>query len=311
MSIASTTSSPLGTIRVIASDIKLAHSVFAMPFALLAAFMATSENEPGARNLDWRRFGTQLAFVVVAMFLARTTAMIANRILDREIDGSNPRTSVRALPGGRVSPTAMFAGFMLSASLFMLVCIGFGLAFGNWWPAVLSVPVLAWISAYALLKRFTWLCHLYLGASLAISPIAAAIAINPDAVIEQPSLWLLSGMVLCWVAGFDIIYALQDVDVDRAQGLHSIPARMGVPRAMWIARFLHALAVACLFACWRLDPRFGVLFVVGVGIVMVLLIYEHLTVSRWGTTKIALAFFTLNGIISCVLGALGIADILW
>jgi 4-hydroxybenzoate polyprenyltransferase len=113
------------------------------------------------------------------------------------------------------------------------------------------------------------------------------------------------------VAGFDIIYALQDVDVDRAQRLHSIPSRLGVHKALWIARLLHALALACLIACLVVDSRLGVLFGIGVGVVAILLVYEHLTVARWGTTKIALAFFTLNGVISCLLGALGIGDVLW
>lgn len=191
----------------------------------------------------------------------------------------------------------------------MLICAGFGWLYGNWWPAYLSVPVLIWISSYALLKRFTALCHLYLGSSLAISPLAAAIAVDPHALADQPALWLISAMVLCWVAGFDVIYALQDVEVDRAQGLHSMPSRLGVPGAMWMSRLLHAASAACLFAAWLIDPRFGILFGIAVLLVIALLLYEHLTVARWGTTKIALAFFTLNGIISCALGALGIADV--
>jgi 4-hydroxybenzoate polyprenyltransferase len=192
----------------------------------------------------------------------------------------------------------------------MLVCAAFGFLYGNWWPAILGLPVLLWISSYGWFKRFTSLCHLWLGASLAISPIAAAIAINPETLLTQPALWLISAMVLCWVAGFDIIYALQDVEVDREQGLHSIPSRFGVPRAIWISRLLHAAALACLIASLVIDPRFGAVFAKGVIIVAMLLIYEHATIARWGATKIALAFFTLNGIISCVLGALGIVDVL-
>jgi 4-hydroxybenzoate polyprenyltransferase len=117
-------------------------------------------------------------------------------------------------------------------------------------------------------------------------------------------------MVLCWVAGFDIIYALQDVEVDREQGLFSIPARLGVRKAMLISRLLHIIASTCLVACLILDARFQLLFAVGIILVAALLLYEHLTVARWGTTRIALAFFTLNGIVSCVLGGLGIADVL-
>ena len=123
-------------------------------------------------------------------------------------------------------------------------------------------------------------------------------------------LWLLSAMVLGWVAGFDVIYALQDVDVDREEGLHSLPSRLGPKRAMWVSRLLHLGAAACLIIATIIDPRLTWLFGAGVAIVIGLLIYEHLTVSRWGTTKIALAFFTINGVISCVLGGLGVADVL-
>ena len=306
-----TSLSPLRTLRLIAVDIKIAHSVFAMPFALLAAFMAESPSPPTITQPNWRQFAGKLALIVVAMILARTVAMLANRLLDARIDSRNPRTATRALPSGRLSTRAALMALGLCAAGFLLVAGLFGLVFSNWWPAALSVPVLAWISAYALFKRFTWLCHLYLGSSLAISPIAAAIAVNPGSLGSQAALYLISAMVLCWVAGFDIIYALQDVDVDRAQNLHSIPARLGGNRAMWISRALHVAAVACLIACLVIDPRLDVLFGIGIMIVTALLIYEHLTVAKWGTTRIALAFFTLNGVISCILGLLGILDVLW
>lgn len=298
------------SIALIAADIKIAHSVFALPFAILAAFMAaipplaTGASSP----FDWRRFIGQLVLIILAMILARTVAMLANRWIDREIDQRNPRTAQRALASGRLPPAAAIIAIAACAIAFMLVCSAFGLFYGNWWPAILGLPVLAWISAYGYLKRFTALCHIYLGSSLALSPIAAAIAIDPRAV-TQPGLWLLGGMVLCWVAGFDIIYALQDVEADRAQRLHSLPSRLGVGNAMWISRVLHALAAACLFALALVDHRLGALFLVGAGIASALLLYEHLTVARWGTTRIAMAFFTLNGVISCLLGTLGVIDL--
>ena len=300
-------SSSLGVTRVIASDIKLAHSVFAMPFALLAAFMAA---RPGEATIDWRKFVGQLALIVAAMVLARTVAMLANRLLDRRIDRANPRTAQRAIPSGRLSAGTALAVLAACTGGFVFVCAGFGVLYGNWWPAILAMPVLGWISAYPLLKRFTWLSHLYLGSSLAISPVAAALAIEPLALTTQPALWLLAGMVLCWVAGFDIIYALQDVNVDQQQGLSSIPARFGQSSALRISRALHVLCVACLVAALAMDARLHVVFAAGVMMVAILLLYEHLTVARWGTSKVALAFFTLNGVISCVLGALGIVDIL-
>jgi 4-hydroxybenzoate polyprenyltransferase len=308
MASVASTSSVLRSAGEIAGDIKLHHSIFALPFAVLGGFMAAAP--PGGGGIDWSRFGGQLGLIVVAMFFARTVAMLANRMLDRGIDARNPRTAGRALPSGRVTTRSAAVALIAASAGFILVCLSFGLLYGNWWPAVLGVPVLAWLAAYPLLKRFTALCHLYLGASLALSPLAAAIAVQPDTILAQPSLWLLAAMVLCWVSGFDIIYALQDVEVDRRFGQFSIPARLGKPAAMVISRLLHATAVGCLVAAFAIDDRLGVLFGLGVAIVAGLLLYEHLTVARWGTSKLALAFFTLNGIIGCVLGFLGVADIL-
>jgi 4-hydroxybenzoate polyprenyltransferase len=341
MSSVETSSSPLEVARTVAADIKLAHSVFALPFALLAAVMAALGPtrgtwfvsggdgvdpassyahpylHPDYAGTFWPRFAGQLALITVAMVLARTVAMLANRLLDREIDARNPRTAERALPSGRLSAASALAVLVLCAALFMLVCVAFGLLYGNWWPAILGLPVLAWLSAYPLLKRFTFLCHVYLGSCLAISPLAAAIAAYPPPVTDQPfplasqpALWLLAAMVLCWVAGFDIIYALQDVAVDRKEGLHSMPSRLGERGGLWVSRLLHIVAAGCLIVVALVDERFGVLFAIGVAIVIVLLIVEHATVAKWKTARIALAFFMLNGVISCVLGALGIADVL-
>ena len=301
-------SSVLRSAREIAADIKLQHSVFALPFAVLGAFMAAAP--VGSEGVQWTRFGGRLALIVVAMVFARTVAMLANRLLDRSIDARNPRTAGRALPSGRLSTAGALAVLAGCAAGFGVVCAAFGVFYGNWWPLWLCGPVLAWLAVYPLLKRFTALCHLYLGASLAMSPPAAAIAVDPGSLAGQPSLWLLAGMVMCWVAGFDIIYALQDVEVDRRDGQFSLPARLGVPAALLASRWLHAVAIACLVAAGLLDPRLDMLFGAGVAIVAVLLVYEHVTVKRWGTTRMALAFFTLNGIIGCVLGLLGVADVL-
>lgn len=305
MSIAETNRSPVHVARTVAADIKLAHSVFALPFALLAAVMAAANP-----SIDWTRLAGQLVLVIAAMVFARTVAMLANRLLDREIDARNPRTAGRALPSGRLSPASASAVLVLCAAGFMVVCVAFGVLYGNWWPAILGLPVLAWISAYALLKRFTMLCHLYLGSSLAISPLAAAIAIDPATLGAQPALWLIALMVLCWVAGFDIIYALQDVAVDRKEGLHSIPSRLGERGGLWVSRLLHVVAAACLILASRVDGRLELMFSIGVAIVIALLVIEHITVAKWRTARIALTFFMLNGVISCVLGGLGVADVL-
>lgn len=298
----------------LASDIKIAHSVFALPLAVLAAFVAWTRFADGQTQYVW--FVQKVGLIVLAMFFARTVAMLANRWLDREIDKHNPRTAQRALASGRLSSSAAIVAIIACAIAFMIVCACFGWFFNNWWPLGLSLPVLAWISAYGYFKRFTALCHLFLGSSLALSPIAAAIAMQPESLLPgqdypfRPAIYFISGMVFCWVAGFDIIYALQDVEIDRAQGLHSMPSRLGVSKAMLISRVLHLIAVACLIGALVVDERLHLIFGFGVAIVAALLLYEHLTVARWGTTRMALAFFTLNGIVSCVLGALGVLDVL-
>jgi 4-hydroxybenzoate polyprenyltransferase len=289
-------------------DIKIAHSVFALPFALLGGVMAARgvpEHTVGGRDLVW-----SLLLVVIAMVAARTAAMLSNRILDRHIDARNPRTHARPLAAGDVSLRAYARGLVAAVAVFLMCCVIFALLLDNPWPLLLAVPVIAWICAYGLFKRFTWWCHLWLGASLALSVPAAAIAVNPQVVFELPALWVLAAMVLCWVAGFDVIYALQDVDTDVAEGLHSMPSRLGVERAMWCSRTLHMFAAGLLFQAWWLMPALGWWFFFAACIAGTLLVVEHRTVHRWGTTKMALTFFTLNGIVSCVIGAAGMWDLL-
>lgn len=287
------------------ADIKVAHSVFALPFAILASFLAAADG--GA--IDWSRFGPQLSLIVACMVLARTVAMLSNRLLDRDIDARNPRTADRSLPAGTASVALARASIAISSLAFILCCGLFGILWSNWWPLLLSVPVLVWIAAYPLMKRRTAMCHIYLGMSLAMSPLAAALAISPQSW-GQPVMWLLAAMVMCWVAGFDVIYALQDVEVDRQEGLHSIPARLGVGRALWISRLLHAAAVAALVAIAATDAQLGWMFIAATIVVAALLIIEHATVGLWGTSRIALTFFMLNGLVSMVLGAAGIVDVL-
>ena len=289
-------------------DIKIAHSVFALPFALLGAMMAAR----GVANLtvSGRDLAIAITLVVIAMVAARTAAMLSNRILDRHIDARNPRTRGRPLAAGDVSLRTYTQGLIGALAVFLACCIAFWLVLANVWPLVLCLPVIAWICAYGLFKRFTWWCHLWLGASLALSVPAAAIAVNPDVVFHLPALWVLAAMVLCWVAGFDVIYALQDVDTDISEGLHSMPSKLGIERAMWCSRTLHLFAAGLLFQAWWLTPQFGWLFFGAACITAALLMVEHRTVDRWGTTKMALTFFTLNGVVSCVIGAAGIIELL-
>ena len=286
------------------TDIKISHTVFAMPFALLGAFMAGIND--GA--IVWTAFGWQLVLIVICMFFARNVAMLANRILDRKIDANNPRTQNRVIASGEVEPAVAGAYFFCNVILF-IGFTGFFMFWENLLPLYLSVPVLIILVAYPLFKRFTWLCHVYLGTSLALSPVAAAIAIAPETLTHLP-IWLLSGAVLCWVAGFDIIYALQDIACDKRDNLKSMPASLGVKPAMLISQFLHCICVALLFGIATTYQHFGWLFLGATVLIAAVLIYEHLTVKKWGTTKIALTFFTLNGVVSLVLGTAGIIDLL-
>lgn len=296
--------SPLAVARAVAADIKLAHSIFALPFALLAAFLARPESDTPAR------FGGKLGLVVGCMVFARTWAMLINRLADRGIDAANPRTARRALPAGRLSATQGSVATGFCAAAFVGLASLFGVCFANWWPAIFAVPVLAWIGFYSFTKRFTVLCHVFLGGALAASPICAAIAVDPASLTHTPTLWWLAGMVLCWVAGFDVIYALQDLDFDRGAGLSSIPAALGPRGAAWVSRGLHAVAAACLVMAWRSDSRLGPLFATAITATLALLLAEHVVLVRKGLAGLDLAFFTLNGIVSCVLGAAGIADLL-
>jgi 4-hydroxybenzoate polyprenyltransferase len=300
--------SVLGLLRVAAGDIKLAHSVFALPFAVLGSFLALRRLWTG--DFPWRTFCVQLLLVIGCMVFARTWAMLINRYADRGIDAENPRTARRAIPAGRMSPAEVRMLAAFCAAGFLVLCAGFGVLQDNWWPLGLGLPVLAWIALYSYTKRFTLLCHWFLGAALAVSPLAAAIAVRPGALADTPALWLLSGMVLLWVAGFDVIYALQDLDFDRARGLRSIPAALGVRGAIWTARILHAGAFALLVLAARADPRLGEVFGVAVASVGVLLIAEHAVLSVRGRAGLEMAFFTINGVVSVLLGLAGVVDVL-
>ena len=298
------TNATLPRLALIARDIKLAHSIFAMPFALFGAFLARETQSPTAR------FAGQLALIVVCMIAARTWAMLVNRLADRKIDAENPRTAARVFASGELG--ARFGAVVLASSgvAFILAASGFGFAFGNWLPAMLSVPVLAWIALYSFTKRFTWLCHVLLGGALAASPLAAGIAVRPEYLLESATLWWIAAMVATWVAGFDVIYALADIDFDRQAKLNSIPARFGPTGALWISRSLHALAFAALILAWRSDARLGMLTAGALALVAGLLIAEHVVLARRGQAGLNLAFFTLNGIVSCILGLAGSIDTL-
>ena len=278
-------------LKVILEMIKFEHTVFALPFAIMSAFIA-EEGLPPLTKLGW---------ILVAMIGARSCAMAFNRLADAEIDSQNPRTATRAIPAGLITKGAVWFFTLVSAGL--LVCAAWRL---NPLAFALSPVALAVIMGYSFTKRFTALSHLWLGLALSISPVGAWIAIKGQ--FDWTPI-ILCCVVLLWTAGFDIIYACQDVNFDRKHGLHSIPARIGIRWALWVSSALHVIAVLLLFGI-PLLTELGLFYYIGVGIVVLIFIYEHAIVKPDDLSRVNLAFFTLNGMISLVLMALSIADIL-
>ena len=281
---------------LLARDIKLSHTVFAMPWALLATFLAAD---------GWPRAG-QLGLIVLCMVTARTVAMASNRLLDADLDARNPRTARRAIPSGQLSRGFVIAVLVACALAFVGATSLFGFVYRNWMPLILSVPVLLFIGSYPLLKRFTRLCHYYLGAALALAPICAWIAITGTLRAEP---LIMAAAVLLWTAGFDIIYACQDYRSDLETGVVSVPARIGIGPALWVSRVTHALCVAMLVLLGIVSPQLDALYFVGVACAVALLIVEHSLVRPHDLSKVGLAFFTINGVISVVVGTLGMIDV--
>jgi 4-hydroxybenzoate polyprenyltransferase len=291
-------SQPLPTpnrLLTLASDIKFSHTVFAMPWALFATFFAAK---------GWPHWG-QVGLIIACMVTARTVAMAANRLMDAKLDALNPRTKGRAIPSGRLSIGFMTAVLIACSLGFIAATAGF-LIFHNPWPLILSLPVLAYVCGYPLMKRFTRLCHYYLGLALGLAPLCAWIAIAGS--IALPPV-IMCGAVLLWTAGFDILYACQDYESDVATGVFSVPAKVGIANALWIARFTHAVCLGLLV--WLATfPPLGPLFMVSVAIAAVLMAVEHSLVKPNDLSKLGLAFFTINGVISVIIGTLGILDVL-
>ena len=238
--------------------------------------------------------------------------MLVNRLADREFDAGNPRTARRAIASGRVPVGRAWGIAVASALAFAALCALFWVFFGNAWPLLLSAPVLAWIAFYSYTKRFTALCHVFLGGALAVSPLAGAVAIGGmEALVAH--LGALSGLalfVLFWVAGFDIAYALQDLGFDRERGLRSVPASLGWRGAMWVSRAMHAIALASLAFVPVVDERLTIVTWSAVVITGVLLVFEHGVLHTRGLAGLPMAFFTVNGVVSLVLGVMIAVDIL-
>jgi 4-hydroxybenzoate polyprenyltransferase len=272
--------------------IKFSHSVFALPFALSGAALAATRGgvRPG-----------QLGWICLAMVAARSAAMGFNRLADRRLDAANPRTRSRELPRGAVTPLAVGLFVALSSAVLILAARQLNpLCF------YLSPLALAILFFYSFTKRFTWASHLFLGLSLGGAPLGAWLAVAGHFALPPVVLGLA---VLAWVAGFDIIYASQDYDHDRGAGLHSIPVRFGIPRSLKLARLFHLLAMALLFALGQL-MALDILYTVGLGVIGGLLLYEHRLVRADDLSKLDMAFFTMNGVISTVYFAFTLADLL-
>lgn len=280
--------------RVVLEMIKFEHSIFALPFALTGALLAVRGQALSAGVLAAKFF-----WIVTAMVAARSAAMAFNRVVDADIDAKNPRTRMRAIPAGQVSRSFTWgfivfwsAAFVAAAAMLNPLCLALS-------PVALTV-----VCGYSYAKRFTALAHLILGLALGIAPLAAWIAIRGS--FDWPIL-LLTGAVMLWVGGFDIIYACQDLEFDRQEGLHSIPAALGAARALMLSRSLHAAMVGLLLWLWALSGL-GWIALAGVGVTAALLAWEHSLVSADDFSKADAAFFQVNGIVGVLFFLFWAAD---
>jgi 4-hydroxybenzoate polyprenyltransferase len=274
-----------GKLKTTLEMIKFEHTLFALPFAFLGAVMA-AEGLP-----TW----WQILWISLAMVGARSAAMTFNRIVDRDFDAANPRTANRELPSGQLSVRFAWVFFLASVVLFLVAAYSL-----NWLTFALSPIALASVLGYSYAKRFTSFSHLLLGWALAISPTGAWIAVRGAIDSEVPL--LISLFVLMWTSGFDIMYACQDHDFDRKAGLRSIPARFGVARSLWMARLFHIQAWVVLLILY-LVSGLGIVALVGVGLVALLLVYQHTIVKPNDLSRMNAAFFTTNAFVSIILFA--------
>jgi 4-hydroxybenzoate polyprenyltransferase len=294
----------LSRLRRLLELVRFSHTLFALPFALLAALMAWKANARETPPVGFRWL--DLAGILACMVTARSAAMAFNRLADRRLDGLNPRTRGRHLPAGILTT----GGVALFTALCALGFIGGTLLFlpaDNWIPLAASVPVLALLFGYSFAKRFTLLSHFWLGTALMLAPAGAWLAIRPQFSWAPV---VLGGAVLLWVTGFDVIYACQDVQFDRQMRLSSIPARLGVAAALRVAAACHTGTAALLLVLPLVYPEFGSIYFIGVLLIGVLLLYEHWIVSPDDLSRVNRAFFQVNAVVSLGLLAVGAAD-LW
>lgn len=278
-------------IRTFLSMIRFEHTVFALPFAYIAALL-TEQRLPSGHDVLW---------VTLAMAGARTAAMSLNRLIDRSMDARNPRTADRALPRGLISVREVWIYVLLSFGLLMVSAWQLSpLALKLFLPAV----IILWIYSYT--KRFTWVCHFYLGLTLGLAPVATWVAITNR---FAPAPVLLGCGVLFWVAGFDIVYACMDYDFDRKERIFSLPARFGIGPALWVARVCHVVAPV-FFVVTGMILDLGPLYLIGVAFAVVILFYEHRVVRPGDLSRVGVAFFNMNGILSIGMFVFTVLDVL-
>jgi len=284
--------------------IRFSHTLFALPFALLAAAMAWSANARATPRIEFRWL--DLLGILVCMVFARSAAMAFNRVADRRLDALNPRTQTRHLPTGVLSTSGVLAftaicclGFVAGTLLFLPQ---------NPIPLYASVPVLAFVLGYSYAKRFTMLSHFWLGAALMLAPLAAWVAIRAE--IAWPPV-VLGAAVMLWVAGFDMIYACQDFEFDVRMRLRSAPARFGIADALRLAALCHAGMVVLLLLLPVVYDGFGAIYLSGVAAIGLLLAYEHWLVRPDDLSRVNRAFFHVNAVVSLGLLAAGVLDLIW
>jgi len=283
--------------------VRFSHTLFALPFGLLAAVMAWAANRRGDPPIPFR--WQDLIGILVCMVGARSAAMAFNRLADRHLDALNPRTQTRHLPTGALSVAGVACFTAVSAAVF--VAGTFLFLPQNPWPLYCSVPVLGFLFGYSYAKRFTILGHFWLGAALMLAPLAAWVAIRGE--LAWPPV-VLGAAVLLWVAGFDMIYACQDVDFDHRMRLRSVPARFGVAATLRLAAACHLGMLILLFFLPQVFPYFGGVYYAGVAAIAALLVYEHWLVRPDDLSRVNQAFFHVNAVVSIGLFVIGCVDLL-
>ena len=275
------------------SLVTFSHTIFAMPFAFIGFFLAVTTTN---YHFEWPK----LVMMVLCMVFARNSAMAFNRYLDRDIDAKNPRTKQRDVPSGRISPALALTFTIINCILFIATTW-----FINRLCFYLSPVALLVVLGYSATKRFTALCHLVLGLGLSLAPIGAYLVVTGAFALTP---LFFSFAVLCWVSGFDIIYALQDVDFDRKENLHSIPAWLGKVNALRLSTFLHVLSAAFVIMPVFFTLHVGILYYIGILFFCTMLIYQHLLVKPNDLSRVNFAFMTTNGIASVVFSVFFLLD---